>query len=177
MRSVPWRWIDGSTRPSALTRLLDDLDRLIDHLPDALEQRRLGRGSAARGRRPTLLDVERALAGAAEEAARAAATIRAAWRALLQIVVAKMTSTELPRITGARVQTDARLAQDPADIVLQGLELLPAHVVGVDLEQDVRAALQVETEHDVALRPCGPALDSALREEVGNRQQADRSMP
>ena len=43
---MPWRWIDGSTRPSALTRRLDDLDRLVDHLPGALEDGRLGHASA-----------------------------------------------------------------------------------------------------------------------------------
>jgi hypothetical protein len=69
-------------------------------------------------------------------------------------------------------QSDARLAQDAADIVLQRQEFLAAHIVGIDLEQDMRAALQIEAEHDVALRPCRPALDHAFREEIGNREQA-----
>ena len=36
--------LDRAARPgpSSLTRSLDDLDRLIDHLADALEDRRLG---------------------------------------------------------------------------------------------------------------------------------------
>src|SRR5262249_14204891 len=50
--------------------------------------------------------------------------------------------------------------------------LLAAHVVGVDLQQDVRAALQVEAEHHVALRPLGPALHHALGHEVRHGEQA-----
>src|SRR5215467_9050088 len=77
------------------------------------------------------------------------------------------TSTELPRMTGALV-SPIRSVRNPTHVVLQREQLLPPHVVGVDLEQDVRAALQVEAEHDVALRPIRPALDGAFREEVGN---------
>jgi hypothetical protein len=55
---------------------------------------------------------------------------------------------------------------------LQGLELLTPNVVGIDLQQDVRAALQIEPKHDVTLRPRGPLLDCLFREEIGNREQA-----
>ena len=51
---------------------------------------------------------------------------------------------------------DARLAQHAAHVVAQVLQHFLAHGLGIDLEQEVRAALQVEAEHDVALRP-GPA--------------------
>ena len=50
------------------------------------------------------------------------------------------------------------LAQHAAHVVAQALDLLLAHRVGIDLEQDVRAALQIEAEHDVALRPFRPGL-------------------
>ena len=46
------------------------------------------------------------------------------------------------------------------------VEALLAHVVGVDLEQDVRAALQIEAEHQPALRPGRPGLDDLLGEEI-----------
>ena len=55
------RWFDEAKLVDALA---DDLDRLIDHLPDALEQRGL-RDREAHEAAPDVLDVERALAGAA----------------------------------------------------------------------------------------------------------------
>ena len=47
---------------------------------------------------------------------------------------------------------NAGVAQDAADVVAQGRDLGAHQVLAVDLEQDVRAALQVEAEHDGAGR-------------------------
>src|SRR5262249_13901909 len=151
--------------------LADDLDRLIEHLPRALEKRRLGDGQT-NDAAADVLDVERALAGGADEAAERLRQLAQLGEPLLQVVLA---DHDLYRVAadhrGAR-ETDAGLAQDLAHVVLQRQQLLPAHVVDIDLEQDVRAALQVEAEHDSALRPLRPALDRALGEEIRNREQA-----
>ena len=41
-------------------------------------------------------------------------------------------------------------------------------VLGLDLQQDMRAALQIEAEHHVALRPLGPVLHHPLGYEIGH---------
>jgi len=105
-------------RAELVDALADDLDRLIDHLPDALEQRGL-RDREAHEAAPDVLDVERALAGASEETAEGLRQFPELGQPLLQVVLA---DNDLDRIAPdhrrAR-KTDARLAQDPAHIVLQ----------------------------------------------------------
>ena len=159
-------------QPELVDPLVDDLDRLLDHLPDALEDRGLGH------REPNqpaahVLDVERARAGRAEETAERLRQFSQLRQPLLQVAFANAHLDRVAADDRSAGKPNARLAQDLADVVLHRLELLPAHVVGVDLEQDVRAALQVEPEHDVALRPFRPALDRALGEEIGHGEQAD----
>ena len=96
---------------------------------------------------------------------------------LLQIAFANAHLDRVAADDRSAGEPNARLPQGLAHVVLHRQELLPAHVVGIDFEQDMRAALQVEPEHDVALRPGRPALDRALGEEVGNGEQADRTTP
>src|SRR5262249_2769257 len=67
---------------------------------------------------------------------------------------------------------DAGVTQHAAHVVTERLELFAAHRIGVDRKQDVRATLQVEAEHDVALRPFRPALHGLFGEEVRYREQA-----
>ena len=51
MRSTPWRWIDRLDRAELVDAPLDDLDRLLDRLADALDDRRLGRRQPDQRRR------------------------------------------------------------------------------------------------------------------------------
>jgi hypothetical protein len=68
--------------------------------------------------------------------------------------------------------TDLGVAQRAANIVANLVELVFLDRVGIDLEQDMRAALQIETEHQMALRPFRPALDGGFREEIRNGAKA-----
>src|SRR4029077_17339543 len=64
------------------------------------------------------------------------------------------------------------LAQDAADVVADLVELFLLDVVGVDLQQQIGAALQIEAEHQMPLRPEWPGLYLGLREEVWNGAKA-----
>jgi len=152
--------------------LADDLDRLVHDLADALEDRRLGRGQPhqpAAG----ILDIEGALAGGAGKPAERLRQLPELCKALLQIVFANAHLDRVAANDRGAGQPNPLGAQDPTHVVLQREQLLPPHVVGVDLEQDVRAALQVEAEHDVALRPIRPALHHGFRKEIRDGKQAD----
>src|SRR5262249_47305788 len=163
------RWFDQSQLVYALA---DDLDRLLHHLADALDDRRLGDGEPHQPA-ADVFHVKRTLAGGAEKPAERLRQFPELRQPLLQVVLANAHLDRVAANDRRAGQSHARLAQDLAHVVLHCQELLPPHVVGVDLEQDVRTALQVEAEHDVALRPSGPALDHAFGEEVGNGKQTD----
>jgi len=64
------------------------------------------------------------------------------------------------------------LAQRAAHVVADLVELLFLHIVGIDLEQQIGAALQIEAEHEAALRECRPGLDLGLWEEIRNGAKA-----
>jgi hypothetical protein len=68
-------------------------------------------------------------------------------------------------------ETDLRLAQHPTDIVPDLIKLLFLDVVGIDLEEQIGAALQVEAKHQMTLRPQRPGLDACFREEVRHGAQ------
>ena len=68
---------------------------------------------------------------------------------------------------------DLGVAQHAADLVAHLIELFLLHVVGIDFEQQVGTALQIEAEHDVALRPDRPGLHLGFGEEIRNGEQAD----
>ncbi len=60
-----------------------------------------------------------------------------------------------------------------AHVVAQRVDLSPANSCRIDLEQDVRTALKVETQHDMALCPFRPTVDSVLCEKkfgIANEQ-------
>src|SRR5580700_2282226 len=65
-----------------------------------------------------------------------------------------------------------RRAQHAQHVVVERLQTLLAHGAGIDLEQQMRAALQIEAEHDVTLRPRRPTLHGALGEEIRHGAQA-----
>src|SRR5262249_53851184 len=113
----------------------DNLDRLVYHLAGTLEQRGL-RGGEPDHPAADVLDVERARAGAADEAAERLRQLPELGQPLLQIVLPNDHLDRISADDGSTGETDAGLAQDAADIVLQRQQLLPAHIVGVDLEQD-----------------------------------------
>src|SRR5580704_10616826 len=73
---------------------------------------------------------------------------------------------------GASGEWNARKPQHAQHIVIERLQLLLAHRVGIDLEQKVRATLQIEAEHDMPLRPRRPGPHRALGEEVRHRAEA-----
>ena len=117
MRSTPWRWINGSTRPSALTRRLDDLDRLVDR-PGACARgspapsrsagsarRRRSRHRASAGRcvprrPPSGCDSSRSLVSA-----------------LLHVAFANAHLDRVAANDGSAGQPDARFAQHLAHVV------------------------------------------------------------
>lgn len=67
---------------------------------------------------------------------------------------------------------DAGLAQRAPRPVEHSLKHFLLHGMGIDLEQKVRAALQVEPEIDVDLRPIGPASREPCRQEIQTRHHA-----
>src|SRR5437588_6300 len=151
------------------TKLVDptanDLDRLIDHLTHALEDRRIGYGEP---NQPTadVLNIERTLSGGAEHASERLRKLSQLRQSLLKIALTDMDLDAVAPDHWRAGETDPRLPQNLADVILQGHELLSAHVALVDLQQDMRASLQVEPEHHMALCPFGQFPDGALGEEV-----------
>ena len=160
----------GLDQPHCIDAPLDDLDGLIDHLPGPFDERGLGHGQpnepAAR-----IDDLDRALPGAPGEAAERLRELPQLRQRLIDLIVTYDHLDGVAADGGSAREPDPRFAQQSADVVLQGLQLLPPHIVGIDLQQDVGAALQIETQNDVALRPCRPALDGFFRQEVGNGEK------
>ena len=121
---------------------------------------------------PASADFEAALPAGAEQAAERLRQFAQLGQRRLQIGVL---DADLDRV-GARGKAgiaDLGVAQHAADVVAHLVELFLLHVVGIDFEQQVRAALQIEAEHDVALRPHRPGLHPFLRRrssEPRNRQ-------
>src|SRR5262249_40127728 len=150
----------------------DDLNRLVDDLADALDDRRLGDcqpDEATAG----VLDVERALTARAEETRERLRKLAQLGQSLLLVVVTQAYLDGIAADRRRRRDADAVLAQHLAHGIEERLQLLATYVVDIDLEQYVRPALQVEPEHDTTLRPFRPALDCALGEEIGHREQAN----
>ena len=56
-------------------------------------------------------------------------------------------------VDGAAGEGNAGSAQNAQHVVGNALQPLLAHGIGVDFKEQARSALQVEAEHDVALRP------------------------
>ena len=173
MRSTPWRWISGSTVPSSLTRRstiwIDcSTDCRIRSVIAACGHGQPDQPAAGVG------DLEAALAAGAHQAAerlRQLAQLGQRGRpGRCRVLIRTSTASAAHGEPGIG---DLGLAQHAADVVANLVELVLLDRVGIDLEQDVRAALQIEAEHQMALRPFRPGLDGGFREEVRNRAQAD----
>ncbi len=149
---------------------LDDLNRLIDRLADALGDSRVGGGE--RDDAGVLGDVDAALSGGAEDAGQWLRQLTQLFDRGGDVAVARDANIDAVAMDGAPGEGDARLAQRAQHVVGDSLQPLLAHRVGVDLEQEARAALQVQTEHDVALRPCRPGPHRRVGEEARHRTQA-----
>ena len=136
----------------------------------ALDERRLGHGERIRPP-PASATSTRALSGRAEQAAERLRQFAQLGQRLLIVGLANadLDAVAADRRTGV---ADARFAQRASHVVAQRLDLLLAHLIGVDLEEEVRAALQVEAEHDVALRPARPLATTSSGKKFGtaNRQ-------
>ena len=151
---------------------LDDLDRLIHHLADPLDDGRLHDGELnepATG----VDDIERALAGRTEEAAKRLRQFAELGQRLVQVVFAHAHFDGVAANDRRAHQADARVARRLADFIAQRVDLLLAHVVDVDFEQDMRSTLQIEPQHNVALRPFRPLRDGRFGKEVRDRAQAN----
>jgi len=117
-------------------------------------------------------DIERALAGAAQDAAERLRELAHFGQRALQVALADHHFNTGAAHRGGTGEPNARLAQHPPHVVAQLLELLLAHRAGIDLEQEMRAALQIEAQHDVPLRPFRPALDRLFRKEIRHGEHA-----
>src|SRR5262249_10285775 len=83
---------------------------------------------------------------------------------------AHLDTVALDRAAG---ELDTVLPQDAQHVVTDRLQLVLAHRVDVNLEQEARSALQIKTEHDVALSPGRPVANCVFREEVRYGEKAN----
>jgi hypothetical protein len=140
------RGFGGAERVDAAA---DDLDRLADGAAHPVVDARIREGELDQSLR-RLGDVEGAPARLAED------RVRDRLRQFLQLredlgAVRRVGDAQLhapPDDLDAAVRRDAGLAQGAPHIVAQLHALRAQEVVGVDLEQHVGAALEVEAEHD-----------------------------
>src|SRR4029077_17717832 len=75
----------------------------------------------------------------------------------------------------SRVQpgiTDLRFPQHATNVVAHLIEFFLPDIIRVDFQQQIGTALQIETKHQVALRPERPGLYPGLRKEIWYRAQA-----
>jgi hypothetical protein len=150
----------------------DDLDRLFDRLANAFDHGRLGH------REPdqavgVIADIEAALTATAEDAAQRQGQFPQLGERGVEtcrLADAHLDGAATHRQAGI---TDPRVAQHAAHVVAQRFEHVLAHGLGVDFEQDVRTALQIEPEHNVALRPFRTGLHHLLGQEIRHGEQAD----
>ena len=149
---------------------LDDLDRLFDGLADAVGDGGL-RNSQPDQPAAGVADFERALAAGADQSAQRLRQLAQLAERVLQVGIldADLNAVGPRRKPGV---SDLGVAQRAAHIIADLIELLFLDVVGINLEQQIRAALQVEAEHQASLRPCRPGLDFGFGEEVRDGAKA-----
>ena len=176
MRSSPWRWISGSTVPSSLTRrstiwidcstdwrmrsviAAGGTVSRISPPPASLTSRL--RWPLEPSRPPSGCDSSRSL-------------VSAVWQ------IGFLGDAHFDVVAAHREPGigDLGFAQHAAHVVADLIELVLLDRVGIDLEQDVRAALQIEAEHQMALRPFRPGLDRALRGRSSERRKGTPPAP
>ena len=151
---------------------LHDLDRLVDRLADALGDRRRGQREADQAA-AEIGDIDRALAAAAEHATDRLGKFPQLRQRDLR--VGAFANADLDAVAAGDEPgiADPRLAQHAPHVIEQRLDFFFPHGVGIDLEQEVRTALKIQPQHDMALRPGRPALHHAVGEEIGDGEQAD----
>jgi hypothetical protein len=174
MRSSPCRWISGSTVPSSLTRRstiwIDcSTDWRMRSVTAATRHGHADQPAAGIGH------FHAALAAAAENAAERLRQVAQLSESRRRIGFGHAHLDGLAANGDAAGNTDARLTQRTAGIVDDLLQLVLLHRIGIDFQQDVRATLQVEAEHDMALRPLRPTLDGGLGEEIRNAHRQTTS--
>src|SRR6185312_2239492 len=151
---------------------LDDLDRLVDRLPHPIGDRRRRNGKPDQSA-ASIADLKAALAAGTEQAAEWLRQFAQLRQGILQIAIldVNLDAVRSRRESGI---ADPGFAQGAANVVANLVELVLLDRVGIDLEQDVRAALQVEAEHEATLRPVRPGLDRGFGEEIRNGAKAHR---
>src|SRR5207249_4281186 len=105
---------------------VDDLDRLVDRLADALDQGGLGR-SEPNEPASHADDVDRTLTGGAEHSADRLRQLPKLGETLFQVAFADAHLDVVAAHHRGPLQADAGVAQHPADLVAQLLEPLLAH--------------------------------------------------
>ena len=154
--------------------LLDDPDRLVDGLTDAFDHRGIARRQADESA-AGVDHFESALAIALDRFTPPSGCDSSRQLRQPALEIATLAQPHLDAVAAHHRRgrpADAGIAQRAAHLVAQIVEALLAHVVQVDLEQDVRAALQIEAEHEAPLRPGRPGLGHRLGEEIRNRKAA-----
>ncbi len=151
--------------------LLDDLDRLLDRLADAFGDGRL------RHRQPdqaaaSILHLEAALAAGTQQTAERLRQLAQLGERGRRVGLRHAHLDHVAADVDAAGEANARVAQRPARIVDDLIELVRLDRVGIHFKQQVGTALQVEPEHDVALRPLRPGLDGCFRKEIRHGEQA-----
>ncbi len=164
----------GSTVPSSLTRRSTIW---IDCSTDwrmrstmagsvtAFDDGRLGDGKADQAA-AGINHLDAALARGAEDAPKRLGQFAQLAQRLRAVHALAETNLDGIAADGGRGQRPPVVADHAADVLAQCLHLFLAHRVGVDLEQDVRAALQIEAQHDMALRPFRPGTQRGLGEKI-----------
>ena len=150
---------------------LDDLDRLLDRLPDSVGDSGLRNGQADQAT-TRVGNIKAALAAGPQQAAKWLRHFAQFAQRRLRIGI--LGDAHLDTVV-AHIEagvTDLGVAQRAAHVIADLIELLFLDVVGIDLEQQIGAALQIEAEHETALRPCRPGLDLGLGEEIRNGAKA-----
>ncbi len=150
---------------------LDNLNRLFDRLPHARGDRCLRNGEPDQSS-TGVADLEAALAAGADQTAERLRQFAQFGQRGRRIGVPGDPYFDIVGARGKPGIGDLGIAQRPADVVAHLVELVLLDRVAVDFEQKMRAALQIEAEHEMALRPHRPLLDGGFGEEIGDGAEA-----
>jgi len=149
---------------------LDDLDRLVDRLANAFDDRHVRRRE--RDQAAALINLDAALSGAAENAGQRLRKFAQLLECKRNVAFARDAHLDAVAVDRPAGEENPRLTQNAQHVVVDAQQPVLAHRIGVDLEEQARSTLQVETEHDVALRPGRPLADHVFRKEVRYCEQA-----
>ncbi len=158
-------------RAELVDAALDDLDRLFDGLADALGNGRL-RHRQADQPAAGIADLKAALAAGAEQTAERLRQLAQLCQGRRQLGISGDAHFDgvIARIEAGIA--DLGVAQRAANVVTHLIELLFLDVVGIDLQQQIGAALQIEAKHQMTLRPDRPAsLPSPRGKKFGTAQR------